>query len=228
MKTRFWITILWVLSLGSSLHGIDDLRLHLKVIALDKASSPEFYFGKILFTASPEENTRHVAIAFAHEQYQVLHSFQRNQNGLFFYLLDVPDLEFLEYRMIVDGIWQPDPMAENQIRDINGLKLSRLTIPENQRSRRASPLVGDQGMVTFYLEGLPGSMVYLAGDFNQWDPYMIPMKEIRQGLFEIRLKLSPGTHFYNYFVNGEVLLDPLNRNVKHNTFGEEVSYLTVP
>ncbi len=50
--------------------------------------------------------------------------------------------------------------------------------------------------------------VFLAGDFNAWDPQAEPM--IRKGvLFSKCVKLMPGKYQYKYVVDGEWHLDPV-------------------
>jgi len=227
MKKRLSISIILFI-LTFPLFSIDDIQLHLKVVSLEQAIKPEFYFGQILFTVKPEENTRHVGIAFAHEDYQRIHSFQKNDKGLFFLLLDIPEENYLDYRLIVDGIWQVDPVAEQQISGINGIPFSRLNIPVQHRVLSETPMVQENGLVTFTYKNQPGQSVYLAGDFNQWDPYMIPMREIKQGVYQVKVRMPSGRNFYNFFVNGESTVDPENREIQLNQYGEELSVLYIP
>jgi len=210
------------------LFSIDDIQLHLKVVALEKAVKPEFYFNQILFTADPEPETRHVGIAFSHENFKEIHSFQKNEKGIYFFIMNIPSEPLLDYRLIIDGIWQVDPNTEQQIEGVNGITISRLNIPREYRPVEISPLVTSQGQVKFTYSGLPGNAVYIAGDFNHWDPYMIPLNEIKPGEYQVTLKMTPGTHFYNFFVNGKAMKDPQNREFRLNQYGEELSVLFIP
>lgn len=227
MKKALYCLLL-LLFLSAGLFSIDDIQLHLKVISMEQAEPPQFYFDQILFTVSPEDYTRHVGIAFAHENFQRIHSFQKNDKGLYFLLMDIPSETFLDYRLIVDGIWQNDPQSIENVEGINGISFSRLPIPERLRSETQSPMVISENRVEFLLYEEPGTMVYLSGDFNHWDPYMISMKEIEPGLFQAIIPLSRGNHFYNFIVNGEPRLDPQNRNTHINSYGEEVSSIFLP
>ena len=49
--------------------------------------------------------------------------------------------------------------------------------------------------------------VYLAGDFNGWDPAALPMSK-RGGMFVKRVQLQPGEHQYKFLVDGEWQTDP--------------------
>ena len=49
--------------------------------------------------------------------------------------------------------------------------------------------------------------VFLAGDFNGWDPAAGRMIK-RQGTFRKRMQLDPGEHQYKFVVDGEWQTDP--------------------
>ncbi|MDA3851811.1 MAG: hypothetical protein PF447_11125 [Spirochaetaceae bacterium] len=225
---RFYTIIALVLLSLSRLWSINDIELHLKIINLEEAQSPIFHFNQILFTVEPEADTRHVGISFAYEDYKRIHHFQRNERGLFFLLMDTPQREFLDYRIIVDGIWQYDPQAEEQWIDSSGIVISRVNIPRNHRPAFPTPQVMDEGWVEFSLDAENDQLIYLAGDFNHWDPYMIKMEEKTPGHYVSTLRLGQGIHHYSFFINGIQSLDPQNRNVQINPYGEEVSAVIVP
>jgi 1,4-alpha-glucan branching enzyme len=57
--------------------------------------------------------------------------------------------------------------------------------------------------ITFYCKADPGSEVYLAGDFNGWDPYARRMTDKeKKGIFTTTMMLHPGTYEYKFVVNG--------------------------
>lgn len=219
--------ILFILA-AVNLSAIDDVKLHLKVIGLEIAAEPEIYFNQILFTAMPEENTRHVGIAFAQEDFQTIHSFQKNPKGVFFFIMDIPSWDQLDYRLIIDGIWQLDPHGVEIAQGVNGIALSSLTIPDYLQQPIASPVVHHDRRVEFTHRDVPGRMVYLSGSFNQWDPYLTKMEEVEPGVYSRTLRLPRGPHYYNFLVNGESLLDQDNPVIMINEYGQEVSGLEVP
>lgn len=57
--------------------------------------------------------------------------------------------------------------------------------------------------VSFEVSADPGSEVYLAGDFNDWDAKKKKMKEKGDGLFESKVLLHEGKHEYKFVINGE-------------------------
>jgi 1,4-alpha-glucan branching enzyme len=63
--------------------------------------------------------------------------------------------------------------------------------------------------VTFILSGHPDAkQVYLAGDFNQWDPKKQRMSKYRDGSFKTRIALAPGAYQYKFVADGVWLIDP--------------------
>lgn len=57
----------------------------------------------------------------------------------------------------------------------------------------------------------PGAeKVFVAGDFNDWDPEARRMKRVRKGkdVFVANLNLEPGTYQYKYVVDGEWRCSP--------------------
>ncbi len=75
-------------------------------------------------------------------------------------------------------------------------------------SARKCPASKGSVMTTFKLCAGPGvKKVYLAGDFNEWDPCAEPMSK-RGGLFTKSLKLEEGLYHYKFVVDGEWQVDP--------------------
>jgi len=73
---------------------------------------------------------------------------------------------------------------------------------------RASVAVEEEEVV-FRLAGVEAERVYLAGDFNGWNPTIDLM--VKGGAaFEIRLYLLPGTYRYRFIADGVPMRDPDN------------------
>jgi 1,4-alpha-glucan branching enzyme len=61
--------------------------------------------------------------------------------------------------------------------------------------------------------------VFLAGDFNGWNPPSLPLKKNREGAWEARLKLSPGRYEYKIVVDGDWMHDFSCTEMVPNPFG---------
>ena len=63
--------------------------------------------------------------------------------------------------------------------------------------------------VEFQITAEPGSQIFVAGTFNDWDPARHPMRDNPHGgLFKTTVALPAGRHEYKFVVNGEWQIDP--------------------
>jgi 1,4-alpha-glucan branching enzyme len=69
--------------------------------------------------------------------------------------------------------------------------------------------------------------VFLAGDFNDWNPGKHGLKKGKSGAWEKTLILSPRTYEYKFIVDGKWELDPANNRTCQNCFGTRNNLLTV-
>lgn len=112
-----------------------------------------------------------------------------------------------EYKFRVDGKWISDPA-------------NPVTSPATQNSYLVlSP------NYTFRLPGFANAnAVYLAGDFNRWDPKAFAMK--RDGdAWTFSVHLSPGKHLYKFVVDDKWIVDPANKQWEQNEYGTGNSVL---
>jgi hypothetical protein len=80
---------------------------------------------------------------------------------------------------------------------------------------------------TFRLSEYPAArQVYLAGDFNDWNPKGLPMSR-RGDAWECTVHISPGKHRYKFVVDGKWILDPANPLWEENEHGTGNSVLWV-
>ncbi|MCK4543696.1 MAG: glycogen-binding domain-containing protein [Spirochaetales bacterium] len=205
------------------------VQLHLKLLGLKEPAAPERFEDKAIFSYKPPRPVRFTGAVFSHENYEVLHSFQRNSHGIYFLVLLIPrEAESIKYRIVTDGLWMTDPMNPDTIRDNQGIKLSRYILPEKSEAPLESPGFSRDGIVTFRYRGSRESFVSLAGSFNNWDPFLHPMEWNSAGYFEITLRLPPGVYSYQFVDNGICIPDPKNPRklvTRENVF---VSPLEVP
>ena len=81
--------------------------------------------------------------------------------------------------------------------------------------------------VDFFCDAPGASHVYLAGDFNQWDPTASPMHRGPDGRWAISLELHHGHHQYLFVVDGKHRLDPKANGIARNDQNERVSLIAV-
>ena len=82
--------------------------------------------------------------------------------------------------------------------------------------------------VTFTVHGEKGRSVYLAGEFNTWDPTAKKMAyKARTGIYTATVKLAPGSYQYKFVIDGTWCADPENVNAVPNGHGTFNSVITV-
>ena len=187
---------LFLLAAASVLSGADlsDLELHLTITGMTEAAAPQELGGYLIFSYRPDQAVRVVGASFAHEDYRNVHVYLRNEHGVYVLVVPVPkDVERIRYRMVVDSLWIPDPANPDRVRDDTGIALSQVTLARDRTADepQGTELLG-AGRVRFVFRGKPGSRVSIAGDFNNWDPFMHRLTEIRPGLYSITLRMRPG------------------------------------
>ena len=69
--------------------------------------------------------------------------------------------------------------------------------------------------------------VFLAGDFNQWNPQVNRMTKSKDGYFRARMKLLPGEYQYKFVVDGMWCNDPAAQAQVMNRHGTLNSVIRV-
>ena len=91
----------------------------------------------------------------------------------------------------------------------------------------AQPKMGDNGVIfSFYAPN--ASVVYLAGEFNNWAPTKDAMKKSADGMWTIEYPLKPGTYQYKFVVDGkDWKYDPKNPEKVDDNYGGFNSVITI-
>ena len=205
-----------------------ELAEHL--LTLTKPVAPYVFDGKVIF--SLPSSYRRAGVAFAHEDFAVIYWFRKldlpientepfiekskvprpfyHDSGVMFTVYTPPeDAALLEYRFIADGLWIADPLNPGSRLDpATGVKNSLIFLDPKPKQRfvdRAVP-----GLVHFSYQAEAGETVFLAGNFNNWDPFMYRLTEETPGRYGLSLHLPAGAYHYVFFYRGRRLTDPSN------------------
>jgi 1,4-alpha-glucan branching enzyme len=81
--------------------------------------------------------------------------------------------------------------------------------------------------VTISIKAPEANDVFLAGDFNNWDPETLPMEKDDDGVWKRTLKLDPNLYEYKFIIDGEWKIDLQNSQTCPNCFGTENNVLAV-
>lgn len=69
--------------------------------------------------------------------------------------------------------------------------------------------------------------VFVAGDFNGWNPRSTPLHKDAQGVWRAHIRVSPGPHEYRLIVDGQWQNDPHAAASVLNPFGGSNSLVQV-
>jgi 1,4-alpha-glucan branching enzyme len=81
--------------------------------------------------------------------------------------------------------------------------------------------------VNFVCIAPSAKQVFLAGDFNNWDPASLPLTRKPDGAWCIQVQLHHGHHLYRFLVDGAPTLDPRAQGVARDEKNERVSLMSV-
>ncbi len=74
--------------------------------------------------------------------------------------------------------------------------------------------------VTFTVHAEKGKSVYLAGEFNKWNPTAKKMAyKAKEGIYAATIKLVAGEYQYKFVIDGTWCADPENANAIQNDQG---------
>jgi 1,4-alpha-glucan branching enzyme len=98
--------------------------------------------------------------------------------------------------------------------------------PSSHISNRYSPKKTVKP-VNFVCVAPEAKAVSLVGDFNDWHPNAHPMKRQHDGAWLIQIPMSHGYHHYQFYVDGQLVLDPRAQGIARNEKNEKVSLMSV-
>lgn len=73
--------------------------------------------------------------------------------------------------------------------------------------------------ITFSFNAPKAGKVYLAGEFNNWDPAKHPMNSDGKGLWTKTVMLEPGIYDYKFLADDNWMLDTKNDHSRLNCYG---------
>jgi hypothetical protein len=200
-----------------------------RLLSLPGPGAPVIYEDTVIFT--DPSSYRRVGVSFAYEQYSKVYWYQKlmfpdKDSGILFHVQTVPEgLRNMDYRMIIDGLWAPDPLNPQTVSGPSGISQSRVVIPGLPQP--PSTYDAPQGSLRFAYTAPPGETVTVGGSFNSWDPFMYELEETSPGYYSLTLALPPGTYQYVFFHQGERIPDPYNHEKVYAKNGKAVSQATV-
>ena len=100
---------------------------------------------------------------------------------------------------------------------------TKKTAPKTGGKKKRKVIVSTE----FTLAAPDAESVYLAGDFNDWNPAQYSMRKYKNGVCKKKLKLKPGRYEYQFIVDGKWQVDPENSDRHVNIHGTDNSVITI-
>jgi 1,4-alpha-glucan branching enzyme len=88
-----------------------------------------------------------------------------------------------------------------------------------KESLRKHRTIGTKHEIEFTFTAPKAKKVCIAGNFNDWNMTSMPMKKSADGIWKIKLKLSPGKYEYKFVVDGMWVNDFADLETAPNPFG---------
>jgi len=89
------------------------------------------------------------------------------------------------------------------------------------------PMPKNLRAMNFICNAPTATTVSLVGDFNEWNPWANPMKQMPDGGWLLTVDLKHGHHRYAFLVDGVLTLDPRAQGITRSDKGERVSLIPV-
>lgn len=220
-------------AVGLCAAGLDPTQRRALIESISRVEAPRIQGRCVVFTASGA--ARHVGIAFEHEGYRPIYSFVRlsqesaqnlTERSVLFHIAPIPEgCSRLSYRLVIDGLWTTDP--ENSFESYDhrdGMSISYLDVPSHESYQTQHTAAGTR----FVYQGAAGQTIHLAGTFNNWDPFMYSLEEVRPGHYELELPLPPGRWLYAFVKDGTSSFDTQSNARAYLVDGRVANVVVVP
>jgi hypothetical protein len=207
---------------------MDSIMLDIAMKSIDSSRPPRVLGDVLVLGFKPDRLSQFAGVRFAHEGWKILHPYSVNEEGVFVLDYEIPEgVREIRYRIVVDGLWMPDPGNPVTVTDASGVSFSVYTLEKEPVRTIVNPKpVGNA--LTFVFQGSPGRHVSLVGDFNNWDPFMSLLDEAEPGMYSISLRVPAGEHWYYFFSDGRRILDRFNAQTGVDPDGGIVNYFLSP
>ncbi|AAX16849.1 hypothetical protein [Borrelia hermsii] len=215
----FFFNIANVCSQGYIIENFDlSLNEFLEVSTRKDNLLPIVDSKRVIMFYPPSKGIRKVFAAFDFDSYAKKYLFKKNKYGLFFVKINLPHgVGRIKYRLVVDGIWTNDEYNKNVVfnKDLIPFSIIDIGVDHSYVSLR-NPIDSSDGReVEIFYIGRPGQIITIAGNFNNFNPFLnrLVEQEPHKGVYTIKLKDLPKGRIYYYFVDsGNKVIDKNNVN----------------
>jgi hypothetical protein len=128
---------------------------------------------------------------------------------------------------VIDGVITYDEVNPDYDEDGLGGKVSVFTLKKPINYYGTNPVHIKGNIYRFFFMSRKAKRVFLAGSFNNFNPFDIRLKRVNEDLFIADVTLHPGRYYYNFVVDNKWLKDPRNTNAAFDQTGRRVSIVLI-
>jgi len=132
-----------------------------------------------------------------------------------------------KYKFVIDGIVTHDRNNPNLEEDGIGSKVSIFTLSESINHYGKNPIHISGHIYRFFFMSRSAKRVFLAGNFNNWNPFNLRMKRVNADTFVIDIVLHPDTYYYYFVVDNRIFNDKTSTDVLYNQTGQKCNVIKI-
>ena len=192
-------------------------EVYLKYYDVQDASAPRIVEDGVLFTFA--ENYNYVEISGDFNNWEGTIPLIKSTYGVYYFVWQEPlEVGRYLYRYRVDGVWINDPLNEQVVYDDFNQMVSYFDILEDSGTiynpnTFKNPIYNDDGTVTFLYSNNMADEVMFTSDHLGFNTTRYNMTKTTNNVWSITLDAPNGNYYYNFIIDREWLVDPLNVNV---------------
>lgn len=232
-KIILLISIVFILSCGNEkTETIEEHQkriydqTYMKYYTVQDVMPPRVVKDGILFTFA--ENYDSVEVSGDFNYWEDSIPLIKSEYGVFYYLWQEPlKVGKYTYRYRVNGVWMNDPLETNIIYDDLNQPVSFFVLNKDIGFYLKNPIYNDDGTVTFFYSNVNANEVMFTSDKLGFDSLRYPMEKSEDNIWKITLRPEPGSYYYNFVVDRNWEVDPLNMNVYKGNDGRLHSYVLI-
>jgi len=194
-----------------------ESEVYLKYYDVQDVSSPRVVEDGVLFTFA--ENYNYVEVSGDFNNWEGAIPLIRSSYGVYYFIWQEPlEAGRYLYRYRVNNVWMNDPLNDQVVYDDFNQRVSYFEILEDSSAIYnpnifKNPIYNDDGTVTFLYSDDLADEVMFTSDHLGYNTTRYSMTRRSDNVWSITLDAPNGNYYYNFIINREWGVDPLNANV---------------
>lgn len=208
-----------------------ESEVYLKYYDVQDASSPRVVEDGVLFTFA--DNYSYVEVSGDFNNWENAIPLIKSSYGVYYFIWQEPlEVGTYLYRYRVNDVWMNDPLNDQVVYDDFNQMVSYFEILEDASTvynpnTFKNPIYNDDGTVTFLYSDDLADEVMFTSDHLGFNTTRYSMTKDSSNVWSITLDSPNGNYYYNFIIDREWEVDPLNANVVQSDNGILHSYVFI-